>query len=215
MDFIPHSNFFECWSARSPLDNQGGIFRQLLVTARLAEFPSLYLLVCEAIDLIPSHTISSMDSQNHNKMLPLSSCHFWFMRPVTWLTIQVEKRTKTTTKFYWPLFRAGLNHILWRPDWDNGRQYKFKLSFTSPSIEELASNGYESNLDLTLSAKLVLLNSCFKLSSLQTSHSFSRSQYYNCCYQGTTGVAILKLDALAYDSSFLIRVFSMPVRLQC
>jgi len=58
MDFAPHSSFFECWS---PLDNQG-IFRQLLDTVQLAEFPSLYLLVCEAINLIPSIAISSMDS---------------------------------------------------------------------------------------------------------------------------------------------------------
>ena len=67
MDCMPHSSFIECWSARSLLDNQG-IFRQLLATVRLAEFP-LYLLVCEPIDLIPSHAISSMDSQNHNKLI--------------------------------------------------------------------------------------------------------------------------------------------------
>ena len=91
----------------SPADNQG-IFQTIFTSshARLGEFPSLYLLVYEAINWIPSH---AMDWQNHNwclTWLPLSSCSCSWGQTVTRLT---EKRRKTTTK---PVFqvRAALNH---------------------------------------------------------------------------------------------------------
>jgi len=136
MDFAPHC-CFECWS---PLDKQG-IFRQLLDTARLAEFPSLYLLVCEAINLIPSIAISSMDEITTNWYT------MWFHvtfgswgQTVTRLTKQFESDGKQLQKFTdWYLGQASIasRDV---PIEKIGANTEFKLSFTSPSIEELASS---------------------------------------------------------------------------
>jgi len=127
MDFMPHSSFIECWSARSPLDNQG-IFRQLLATVWLAEFP-LYPLVCEAIAKpLTWYPLIQFPQWTH-KSQQTDILHGWLIVHVTFgqtviqLTKQVEKWRKTTTKVYWPLFRAGLNHISWHPNWENQHQY--------------------------------------------------------------------------------------------
>ena len=144
MDFMPHSSFVECWSARSPLDNQG-ILRQLLATARLAEFPlyipfSLWSHQLDPLLQFPQWT-DEITTNWYTMWLPLSSCNFWFMRPNCDTTdYNLKSDGKWLQKFTdWYLGQVSFasRDILIEKI---GANTEFKLSFTSPSIEELASS---------------------------------------------------------------------------